>query len=135
MSLLERLDVPLAQSLASTIAVVSPRVTASSALPAPTTPPPKTSPSTAPTAMRSIASSRADGDKFPADMSSVTRSVDLHPVECALYCLLPACITFLALLFIPLRVPALGFVPVDLELAGVRPEAGGKPCRVPGAEG
>ncbi|MEK8225812.1 hypothetical protein NKG05_06640 [Oerskovia sp. M15] len=40
--MLDRLDVPEAQSWASTIAVDSPRVTASRAIPAPVTPPPIT---------------------------------------------------------------------------------------------
>ena len=61
MSLLDRLEVPLAQSRASTTAVVSPRVTASSAQPAPTTPPPMTRMSTSPAAIRATASCCAAG--------------------------------------------------------------------------
>ncbi len=52
MSLLERLEVPAAQSRASTRPVASPRVAASSAMPAPTTPPPTTSTSSSCSAMR-----------------------------------------------------------------------------------
>src|ERR1035438_6129979 len=107
MSLLDRLEVPLAQSRASTIAVVSPRVTASSALPAPTTPPPTTSTSSSCSVIRAIASSRAAGDS-----SATTGSADLHPVQRALHGLLPACISIFPLLLIPLGIPPLGLVPV-----------------------
>src|ERR1700729_4046179 len=124
MSLLDRLEVPLAQSRASTMAVVSPRVTASSALPAPTTPPPTTSTSSSRSAIRSIASARPAGDR------SATGSVDLHPVKCAFHRLLPPSVTVCPLLIIPFRAPPLGLVPVGLELIGVRPEAGGQPGRV-----
>src|SRR5450759_3433962 len=129
MSLLDRLEVPLAQSRASTIAVVSPRVTASSALPAPTTPPPTTSTSSSCSVIRAIASSRAAGDS-----SATTSSVDLHPVQRALHGLFPARISFFPLLLVPLRQPALRLVPVDLELVGVRPEARGQASGVGGAE-
>src|SRR5580692_9893995 len=67
MSLLDRLEVPLAQSLASTIAVVRPRVTASSALPAPTTPPPTTSTSSSRADIPAMASARANGDSAAGD--------------------------------------------------------------------
>src|ERR1022692_211260 len=129
MSLLDRLEVPLAQSRASTNAVVSPRLTASSALPAPTTPPPTTSTSSSCSVIRAIASSRAAGD-----ISAATGSVALHPVQRALHGLFPACIPFFPLLLIPLGQPALGLVPVDLELVGVRPETGGQARGIGGAE-
>ncbi len=72
MSLLDRLEVPLAQSRASTIAVVSPRVTASRAEPAPTTPPPTTRMSTSSALIRAIASSRAAGDSSAVEPRSAT---------------------------------------------------------------
>src|ERR1700753_3009620 len=62
MSLLDRLEVPLAQSRAPTIAVLSPRVTASSAEPAPTPPPPTTRMSTSASLILSIMLSRVAGD-------------------------------------------------------------------------
>src|SRR5487761_1695963 len=114
MSLLDRLEVPLAQSRCSTIAVVRPRGTASSALPAPTTPPPTTRTSTSFSAIRAIASRRPDGD------SAVTvrffflpseRSVDLYPVQGAFHRLLPAVVAGGPLPGVRLRLPALGLVP------------------------
>src|SRR6202451_1752140 len=129
MSLLDRLEVPLAQSRASMIAVVSPRVTASSALPAPTTPPPTTRMSSSCSVILAIASSRAAGDR-----SAITRSVNLHPVQRALYRLLPACIPIFALLLTPFGQPALGLVPVDLELVRIGPESGGQARGVRRAE-
>src|ERR1700733_5304510 len=129
MSLLDRLEVPLAQSRASPIAVVSPRVTASSALPAPTTPPPTTSTSSSCSVIRAIASSRAAGDS-----SATTSSVDLHPVQRALPGLFPACIPIFPLLLTPLGVPALGLVPVGLELVGIGPETGGQARGVRGTQ-
>src|SRR5581483_2310672 len=135
MSLLDRLEVPLAQSRASTIAVVRPRVTASRAEPAPTTPPPTTRTSTSSSAIRAIASSRAAGDSSAVEHSSATtRSVDLHPVERALYRLLPAGVAVRALLLIPFWLPAPGFVPVGLQFVGVGPESGGQARRVRGTE-
>src|ERR1039458_9771278 len=111
MSLLDRLEVPLAQSRGSTIAVVSARVTASSALPAPTTPPPTTSTSSSCSVIRAIASSRAAGDSF-----ATTSSADLHPVQRALHGLFPARIPIFPLLLVPLRQPAPRLLPVNLEL-------------------
>ena len=58
--------------LASTIAVVSPRVTASRAEPAPTTPPPTTRMSTSSALIRAIASSRAAGDSSAVEPRSAT---------------------------------------------------------------
>src|SRR6476646_5008903 len=63
MSLLDRDDVPLAKSRASTSAVDKPLVTASSAIPAPVTPPPTTSTSTAPPSRRSQAAARSCGPR------------------------------------------------------------------------
>src|ERR1051326_2518315 len=110
MSLLDRLEVPLAQSLASTMAVVSPRVTASRALPAPTTPPPTTRMSSSDSVILLMASARLAGD------SPVTGLVDLHPVQRALDRLLPASVSVRPLLIIPLGVPPLRFVPVRRQL-------------------
>ena len=62
MSLLDRLDVPEAKSRASTSPTDSPRVAASSADPAPTTPPPMTRTSSSVSAIACSASSRAAGD-------------------------------------------------------------------------
>src|SRR5262249_8743456 len=102
MSLLDRLEVPLAQSRASLIAVVRPRAPASSAVPAPTTPPPTTKMSSSFSAIRAIASRRPAGDSavtaslsFPGGTGAVPPgyrlgSVDLYPVERALHRLLPA---------------------------------------------
>ncbi|GAA3058150.1 hypothetical protein GCM10020000_46100 [Streptomyces olivoverticillatus] len=59
MSLLDRLEVPAAQSRASTIPVTSPRVAASSAVPAPTTPPPTTRMSSSRSAIRASAAPRS----------------------------------------------------------------------------
>src|ERR1700690_2815701 len=119
MSLLDRLEAPLAQSRASMIAVLRPRLTAPSALPAPTTPPPTTRMSSSCSVILAIASSRAAGDR-----SAITRSVNLHPVQRALHRFLPACIPIFTLLLTPFRQPALGLVPVDLELVRVGPESG-----------
>src|SRR5580692_43727 len=131
MSLLDRLEVPLAQSRASTMAVVSPRVTASSALPAPTTPPPTTSMSSSCSAIRAIASLRAAGDSAVTTSPPMpTRSVDIYPVERALYRLLPAGVAIGPLLVVPFRRPPFRLVPVGLQLAGVRPEPGGQAGRV-----
>src|ERR1700733_6940028 len=135
MSLLDRLDVPLAQSRSSTIAVVRPRVTASSALPAPTTPPPTTRTSISFSAIRAIASRRPAGDSaVTTGFSRRCRSVDLYPVKGAVDRLLPARVAFGPLLLVPLRQPALGLVPVGAELIRVGPEAGGQAGRVRGAE-
>src|SRR5882757_5096274 len=147
MSLLDRLDVPLAQSRSSTIAVVSPRVTASSALPAPTTPPPMTSMSSSFSAIRAIASRRPAGDSAVTASLSLPRrargvvprgyrrwSVDLYPVQRALHRLLPAAVAVSPLLFRPRREPALGLVPVGTEFFGGGPEFGGQAGRVCGAE-
>src|SRR5271166_3056357 len=41
-------------------------------------------------------------------------SADVHPVQRALDRLLPACVTVRPLLLVPLGLPALGLVPVDL---------------------
>src|SRR6202034_3682556 len=108
MSLLDRLDVPLAQSRASMIAVDRPRVTASSALPAPTTPPPTTSTSSSFSAIRAIASRRPVGDSaVTAGLPCRCRSVDLYPVKRAVDRLLPAAVAGLPLLGRPPRLPAL----------------------------
>src|SRR6476659_3042584 len=129
MSLLDRLDVPLAQSLASTMAVVRPRVTASSAVPAPTTPPPTTRMSSSVSAIFLMASARLAGD------IAVTGLVDLHPVQRALDRLLPASVSVRALLIIPLRRPSFRFVPVGRKFICGRPETGRQACRVGGAQG
>jgi hypothetical protein len=64
--LLDRLDVPLAQSRISTSPVDNPLVTASRAAPAPTTPPPMTMTSnSSAAAIASSADCRAVGDKDP----------------------------------------------------------------------
>src|SRR5277367_5676508 len=113
MSLLDRLEVPLAQSRDSTIAVVRPRVTASSALPAPTTPPPMTRTSISFSAIRAIASRRPAGDSAVTEGLPRRRwSVDLYPVKRPLDRLLPARVAFCPLLLARLRLPALGLVPV-----------------------
>src|ERR1700742_2311985 len=112
MSLLDRLDVPLAQSRASTIAVVRPRVTASSAVPAPTTPPPTTRTSSSFSAIRAIASRRPAGDSVvTAGFSLSLRSVDLYPVQRAFHRLLPPAVAARPLLLYPLSTPLLGLVP------------------------
>src|ERR1700733_11289267 len=117
MSLLDRLDVPLAQSRSSTIAVVRPRVTASSALPAPTTPPPTTRTSISFSAIRAIASRRPAGDSAaPEGFPRRCCSVDVSPVKRALPRLLPAGVAAGPLLVAPLRRPALGLVPVGTQL-------------------
>ena len=87
MSLLDRLEVPLAQSRASTIAVVRPRVTASSALPAPTTPPPTTSTSSSPRAIAAIASCRAaGGQRFVRHLPSRAQSTSTQfSVRCTAF--------------------------------------------------
>src|SRR6185437_2210707 len=111
MSLLDRLEVPLAQSCASTIAVVRPRVTASSAAPAPTTPPPTTSTSTSSAVIPAIAALRDAGDSPSVTgipFLPVSRSADFYPVEGALDCLLPVAVAGVPLFLRPLRVPALG---------------------------
>jgi hypothetical protein len=59
--LLDRLEVPAAQSRPSNIATVRPRVTASSATPAPTTPPPTTTTSSSSTWAASSAAWRSAG--------------------------------------------------------------------------
>ena len=66
MSLLERLDVPEAKSRASTSPTDRPRVAASRAAPAPTTPPPMTRTSSSLAAIALSDSSRAAGDS-PTD--------------------------------------------------------------------
>src|SRR5580704_4740089 len=134
MSLLDRLEVPLAQSRASMIAVVSPRVTASSAVPAPTTPPPTTRMSSSFSAIRAIESRRPAGDSaVTALFSRRFRSVDLYPVQRALHRLLPAVVAAGPLLLRPLRLPALGLVPVGTEFFWGGPEFGGQARRVRGA--
>src|SRR3954470_22584546 len=110
MSLLDRLDVPAAQSRASTIATDRPRDTASSATPAPTMPPPMTSTSNSFSAMVRSAAVRyrgprgagvtfrllmrsADdraGGQPPCRPAAPARSVDVDPVERPLDRLLPA---------------------------------------------
>src|SRR5271166_4601092 len=91
--------------------------------------------STSSAAIRAIAFSRVAGDSSAVeDSSATTRSVDLHPVERALYRLLPARVTGRALLLIPFWIPAPGFVPVDLQLVGVGPEPGSQAGRVRGPE-
>src|SRR4051794_23755476 len=116
MSLLDRLDVPEAKSRASTRPTARPRVTASRAQPAPTTPPPMTRTSTSVPARAVRAASREPGE-------SAVMSVHVHPVERPLHGFLPATVSLLTLLGRPLRLPALGFVPVLPELVGVLPEA------------
>src|SRR5215467_2144440 len=129
MSLLDRLEVPLAQSLASTMAVVRPRVTASSALPAPTTPPPTTRMSSSVSAIFLMASARLAGD------IAVTALVDLHPFQRALDRLLPASVSVRPLLIIPLGGPSFRFVPVGRKFICGRPETGRQARRVGGAQG
>src|SRR5438046_778480 len=131
MSLLDLLEVPLAQSRASTRAVVSPRVTASSALPAPTTPPPPTSPPSSRSAIRAIAPARAAGDSAVTTSPPLpAESADIYPAERALYRLFPAGVARCPLLLIPFRRPAFRLVPVGLQLIGRRPEPGGQAGRV-----
>src|SRR4051812_5072014 len=121
MSLLDRLDVPDAQSRASTRPTVSPLVTASRAAPAPTTPPPTTRMSSSvPLDSSASAFSRNWGPNFgdrigvtpfrgrgrpaagrrPPD-HRVTRSpasVHVDPVERALHGLLPLRVALFPLL-------------------------------------
>src|SRR5450755_3204156 len=138
MSLLDRLDVPLAQSRASTRAVVRPRVTASSAQPAPTTPPPMTNTSTSYSVIAVTASARDAGDSasttMPLPRVCYHRSVDLHPVQRTLNRFLPACVTLFPLPTIPLWLPAPASVPVGPELAGARPEPCAQAGGIRGAE-
>src|SRR5690242_15775950 len=130
MSLLDRLEVPEAQSRASTSPTVRPRVTASSAHPAPTTPPPTTSTSSSSRAISAKARVRDSGER----PMGIMRSLHLDPPEGALDRLLPPGVAGLPLLLGPLRLPALGLVPVGAQLVGVPPEADGEPGRVRGAE-
>src|ERR1700722_13304737 len=107
MSLLDRLEVPLAQSRASTIAVVRPRVTASSALPPPTTPPPTTRMSSSFSAIRAIASRRPAGDSaVTVGVLPSFWSIDLYPIQSAVHRLLPARVAGGPLLVVPLWQPA-----------------------------
>src|ERR1700733_2401692 len=101
------------------MAVDRPRVTASSALPAPTTPPPTTSTSSSRSDILAIASARAAGDSA-ATTNHLRYLADIYPVEGALHRLLPSGVALLPLLVGPLRGPALGLVPVRLELRGGR---------------
>src|SRR5258706_12841440 len=106
MSLLDLLEVPLAQSRISSSPVDRPRVTASRAQPLPTTPPPMTRTSSSPLCSAAIVSSRAAGDIVALCIS------DLDPVEGALDGLLPAAVPGLALLGRPGGPPAVRLVPV-----------------------
>src|ERR687885_108022 len=80
MSLLDREDVPAAKSRASTRPTESPRVTASSAAPAPTTPPPT------PSTWSSASVSAASAADLPSGLSravsappAITRRTLVHP--------------------------------------------------------
>src|SRR5690348_14349445 len=73
MSLLDRLEVPAAQSRASSSATDSPRLAASRAAPAPVTPPPITSTSTTSSGRRARSSARRAGE------SSVRLMTPLSP--------------------------------------------------------
>lgn len=80
-SLLDRLDVPEAQSRASTRPVDRPRVAASSAVPAPTTPAPTTRMSSSRSAIPASASARSAGPSVAVlTATSRCRSVGVGPV-------------------------------------------------------
>src|SRR3954469_5274025 len=69
MSLLDRLEVPAAQSRASSSPTDSPRLAASSAAPAPVTPPPITRTSTTSSASRARSARRRSGDTSVRSLS------------------------------------------------------------------
>ena len=69
MSLLDRLDVPDAKSLASMSATLSPRDAASNAAPTPVTPPPITRISNVSSANWRSASSRCSGDNAEVNIA------------------------------------------------------------------
>ena len=79
----ERLDVPDAQSRASSSPVESPRVTASSAAPVPTMPPPTTRMSSSFSLSRASAASRSSGPSF------VERVTDLRVAESCVAIVVP----------------------------------------------
>src|SRR5215469_3710265 len=75
MSLLERDDVPEPKSLASTSPTVRPRVAASRATPAPTTPPPMTRTWNSPLASPSRAAARSAGPRRPDAVTGSPRAL------------------------------------------------------------
>src|SRR5688500_5670256 len=121
MSLLDRLEVPEAKSRASSRPTERPRVAASRAQPAPTTPPPTTSTSTWVPGSAESAATRPAGES--AD------SVNVDPIERALHGLLPLAVPRRPLLVGPFRLPAPGLVPVVAQFVGGLPEADREPGR------
>src|SRR5688572_12749279 len=79
MSLLDRLEVPAAQSRASSSPTESPRLAASSAAPAPVTPPPITRTSTTSSASRARSARRRSGDSAVPLMSEPSMSPTVPP--------------------------------------------------------
>src|SRR5215207_8686430 len=133
MSLLDRDDVPLAMSRASTSAVGSPRVTASSATPQPVIPPPMTRTSKRSSASRRHASFRAPGSSRPLGVIG-TSSLVLGPVQCALHGLPPACHLPLAPGIVARRLPPAILGPVPPHVVETVPEANGESGNVCGAQ-
>src|SRR5580765_7493647 len=137
MSLLDRLDVPLAKSRASISPVDRPRVTASSAAPQPTTPPPTTRTSSSmPERSRSRAVVRLAGERVirRAPVCSLEVSLDVDPVQGALDGLAPPGIPAASTLLAPRGLPPLGLLPVLPQLIGAGPESGRQTCSVCRAE-
>src|SRR5215207_11759000 len=131
MSLLDRDDVPLAMSRASTSAVGSPRVTASSATPQPVIPPPMTRTSKRSSASRRHASFRAPGSSRPPGVIGTSPLV-LGPVQRALHGLSPACHLPLAPGIVARRLPPAVLGPMPPHVVEAVPEADGEPrgiCR------
>ena len=79
----DRLDVPLAQSRASTIPTRRPRVAASSALPVPTMPPPTTRMSSSFSFSAAIAAARSSGPNFDERETEFDCVIVLPPVPVA----------------------------------------------------
>src|SRR5918995_3090036 len=133
MSLLDRDDVPLAMSRASTSAVGSPRVTASSATPQPVIPPPMTRTRKRPPASRRHASFRALGSSRPLGVIGTSPLV-LGPVQRALHSLSPARHLPLAPGIVADRLPPAILGPVPPHVVEAVPEADGEPGSVRGAQ-
>src|SRR5262245_13080502 len=102
------------------MATDNPRVTASSAAPAPTTPPPITNTSSSACAIASMASARLAGDNTAASTS--VRSLYLNPVQRPLNRLAPQRITPLPIDVRPGGLPPLRLLPVGPQLFCARPE-------------
>src|SRR5918995_7034702 len=133
MSLLDRDDVPLAMSRASTSAVGIPLVTASSATPQPVIPPPMTRTSKRSSASRRHASFRAPGSSRPLGVIGTSPLV-LGPVQRALHSLPPPCHLPLAPGIVARRLPPAILGPVPPHVVETVPEADGEPGSVRGAQ-